>query len=540
LTAAAEIIDTICPGIVGNPYLGGHWPWPKQAAFLHKSLVGALQLDPDEVYEALFGGAAGGGKSDAVLMAAAQMAHLYPGSATAILRRTHAELVKPGALLNRAMQWWLPAGVKWNGSESLFRFPNGSQVQFGYHHHPSHDAQYQGGEYQLVIFDELTYFPTDAAWMHLRSRIRRPEGSGWPQRLLATSNPGGPGHAWVKNRFVGGTDPITGEAIIPRFPFFRSLITDNPSLDVTAYMRTLEHLHPTRRAQLRDGDWDATDPGQYFRAEWFGPLLDPVKDRWPDGECTRVRSWDLAASEAESASETAGVLMARHRRGVRAVEHCTSFRLTPGARDGRIIQQAKIDGPNVIQHLEVEPGSGGISQVLSLERMLRDAGSRVSYARPKADQTRAEAQHIHAAQSTTKGKEGRAEPVSSCLYRGYVRRGECNDTGDPWWGVERGWHTADQTDGIRLFAGPWTQGYLDDMEAFPVKLEGSEKIVRADKTDATSGAWKELEVHAPGLSKPPGLPRRPDPDGRINPDVHPAERPKPRDSGKDRAGRWTP
>ena len=106
---ASEALDALCPGIVDNPYLGGHFPHPRQFEFLRRSLEHALDLDPTEVYEALFGGAAGGGKSDAVLMAAGQMAWLYPGSSSAILRRTMTELTKPGALLNRALKWWTPA-----------------------------------------------------------------------------------------------------------------------------------------------------------------------------------------------------------------------------------------------------------------------------------------------------------------------------------------------------------------------------------------------------------------------------------------------
>jgi len=537
---AAEALDAICPGIVGNPWLGGHWPHPQQYDFLQRSLEGSISLDPDDVYEALFGGAAGGGKSDAVLMAAGQMAWLYPGSSSVLIRRTMPELTKPGALLNRALKWWTEdLGIKWSEKRGMFAFPNGSQVQVGYHHHPKHDAQYQGGEYQLVIFDELTYFPTNEAWLHLRSRMRRPEGSAWPLRLLSTSNPGGPGHVWVKNRFVGGSDPITGEAIAPAYPYFPSRLDDNPSLDRRAYARTLEHLLPARRDQLLHGDWDAKDPGDYFRAEWFGPLLDPDKDKWPAGDCIRVRSWDLAASEKESASETAGVLMARHSRGVRAVEHCISFRLTPGARDGRIVQVAQADGPTVVQYLEVEPGSGGIAQVLGLEEKLKAAGCRVVYARPKMEMSRSEAERLAVNPEHAKGKVGRAIPVSTCLYRGHVQRGECPDTGDPWWGVDRGKATTSQSDGIRLFAGAWTQAYLDDMEPFPVMLEGnSQKIVRADKTDATTGAWSYTEAHKPGGNRA-GREIKPHTPAELQ-NVHPADRPDVSSKSRDRGGHWRP
>lgn len=539
-TTSPEILDQLCSGIMDNPYLGGHFPHPKQLWFLRESLIGALTLSPKEVYEALYGGAAMGGKSDCVLMAVAQMAFLYPGSSSVIIRRTMGELTKPGALLNRALQWWSPdLGVKWNGQTSLFRFPNGSQVQMGYHHHSTHDDQYTGGEYQLAIFDELTEWPFEHAWMHLRSRIRRPQDSGWPLRLLSTSNPGGPGHSWVKTRFVGNIDPETGKRVKAPFRYFPATIDDNPTMDREAYKANLGIQHPTRMEQLMLGNWDAKDPGDFFRVEWFGPLLDPDTETWPPSECVRVRSWDLAASEKKTASETAGVRMARNRRGVRAIEHCVSFRMVPGARDARILQVAKADGPSVVQHLEVEPGSGGIAQVDHLERLLKRAGSRVDHDRPKSEMTEAEAIITGANPEHAKGKAGRALPVSACLYRGYVRRGDCPDTGDSDWGVDAGKGVGSQKDGLRLFAGPWVQAYLDDMEGFPQTEGGnSQKIVRADKADATSGAWKYLEVHAFGL-RTPGLARKKEPPAELH-NIHPEERPEPRDSGKDRGGRWRP
>jgi len=260
---------------------------------------------------------------------------------------------------------------------------------------------------------------------------------------------------------------------------------------------------------------------------------------WTPSECVRIRWWDLAATESDSGSETAGVRMARHRRGVRAIEDCVSFRMTPGARDGRIVQVAQLDGRHVVQGLEVEPGSGGIAQVLTLERKLREVGCKVVYARPKAELTEAEGKRMLTNPEHAKGKTGRALPVSSCLYRGYVRRGECDDTGDPWWGVEEGKPLGDQRDGLRLFKGPWAQGLLDDLEGFPMTLEGnSQKIIRADKTDAVSGAWAWLEAHPLGLRKPPEGTAKPRVMGELH-NVHPADRPE-HDRGMDRGGRWRP
>ena len=502
----------MCPGIVGNPLIPeDKFPNPRQYEFLRQSLESALELDPNDVFEALFGGAAGGGKSIGVLLAASQMAHLYGGSSTVILRRTMPELEQEGGLLAHARKWWgeVP-GASFNENLHKWTFPNGSVVAFGYHHHRSHDSKYHGGEYQLVVFDELSFWPDNHAWLHLRSRMRRPADSGWPLRLLATSNPGGPGHQWVKERFVGGLNQETGERIIPDYPYFPSLLADNPKVDVQAYRRTLSHLRPARMEQLLNGDWDAREPGDYFQAEWFGPLIDP-KDKWPTGMCVRVRSWDLAASTDASASETAGVLMARSVRGARVVEDCKSFRLVPGARDARILQIAKMDGPTVVQHFEVEPGSGGQAQVDNLvNRIKRGVGCKVSWARPKAEQTDKEAKHVLANPEHAKGKTGRAEPASACVYRGHVRRGEAPvdpNNPDPEHGADYGRGPVDQRDGIMLMAGPWTEAFLLDHELFPVTAEGnSTKILRADKVDAMVGAYKYTEAHPPGTGGVPSAP----------------------------------
>lgn len=518
-----EDLDEACPGLVDNPYLGGHWPHPRQWLFLHASMRAALQLAPNAVYEALYGGAAGGGKSDAALMAAAQMAWLYPGSHSVIIRRTHQELTKPGALQHRAMQWWLDAGVVWSGQDAMFRFPNGSVVQMGYHAHIKHDAQYQGADYQLVIFDELTYWPDDSAYMHLRSRIRRGHLTGVPLRLLAASNPGGPGHVWVKRRFLGGHDPLTGETIEPLGRYFPATIEDNPSLDREAYIENLMHLHPTRREQLLRGNWDAREPGDYFRSEWFGPLL---TDLWH--EALRIRWWDLAASTDPSAARTAGVRMARSPHGARAIEHAIAFRATPGARDDRIIQTAQADGHAVTVGIEIEGGSGGPAQFHALERRLNAEGFRVVGARPRAELTDAEGKVLIRNPTHVTGKQARWDPVASCLERGHQRRGECPDSGAPWWGADIDRSAFEGRDGIRLFAGPWTQGYLDEVEGVP-----GDGDVLCDLADATAGAWAWLETR--GFSHPPAVQTTREDDDL--PPGWPGPRPI---GGKDQGGRWRP
>jgi len=322
-------------------------------------------------------------------------------------------------------------------------------------------------------------------------------------------------------KFVGGLDPVSGLEIVPEHPYVPARIADNPSLDRLPYLEGLRDLHPTTRKQLEDGDWRAREPGDYFRREWFGPLLDPNVDIWPSSQCIRIRWWDLAASEKPDAARTAGVRMARHRSGVRAVEHCRAFRATPGKRDDLIVQTAQADGHGVIVGIEIEGGSGGPAQFEALAKRLRAQGYRVVGARPRVggpDLTDREKATMIRQPSSEGGKAGRADPVASCLERGYQRRGECPNTGGPWWGLDADRAVQEQRDGLRLFSGPWTQGYLDEVEGFP---DGA----TVDIVDATSGAWAWLEAHPAGSSAPPpsaGAKRAPAEPAQ----VHPAERPE--------------
>lgn len=525
--------DAVCPGIVGNPYLGGHWPHPKQWLFL----MSHLMVDEDDVYEALFGGAAGPGKSDALLMGAAQTAWLYPGSASVIVRRTHKDLTKPGAILDRAMDWWIKLVTKWDRESSVFHFPNGSKVQFGYHNHPTHDDQFHGAEYQYAAFDELTQFKTPRAYEWVRSRLRRLAGSHTPIRILSASNPGGPGHTWVQARFVGGYD-VSGKRLKPQHPYFPATIEDNPSIDRASYIKNLSSMwDPVRREQLLNGDWDSREPGDFFRREWFGRLLEP-EELWGGQSCVRVRWWDLAASEQPYAARTAGVRMARSARGGYAMEDVVAFRKTPGARDAHIAQVAQADGRLVIQGFEVEPGSGGIAQVEELARRLKRMGIPTTHKRPRAEQTDREGRIITTNPTGEKGKHARWAPVASCAERGWHRRGESSDTWAPWYGEDEGKSPFECKDGIRLCVGPWVRDALDELEGLKVPQPGEPpQPVACDIADAMAGAWDYLYAHPLGGRVPAHVIEKREPVEISN--VHPADRPK-RDGGKDRAGRWRP
>lgn len=529
--AVLAALELVCPNIHGNPFIP-HWPLPQQARFLG---LHQTRGQDHRVFQALYGGAAGGGKSDALLMAAAQYAWKHPEFAGIMFRRTFTDLSQPGALMDRAMEWWMPAGAHWDGTNKIFRFPSGAKVAMAYLSKPNDHLRYQGAEYQYTAWDELTQWPTATQYQYVGlSRVRRPASSTIPLRTLSASNPGGPGHNWVLREFVGGQDPVTGEEIHPPHPYVPAYIQDNPHLDRESYIEGLMMLHPTTRDQLLKGDWRARDPGDYFRAEWFGPLLDPETDTWPSSDCVRIRWWDLAASEKPDAKRTAGVRMARHRNGVRAIEHVRAFKATPGKRDDLIVQTAQADGHGVYVGIEIEPGSGGPAQFYALEKRLRAEGYKAVGARPKAELSDAEGKVLVRGQSSATGKAARCDPVASCLERGYQRRGECPDTGGQWWGLDEGRAVQEQRDGLRLFAGPWTQDYLDEVEGFPPTSDAE----LCDCADATSGAWAWLEAHGFGL-RVPSTARQDTQKAEIH-NIHPEDRPQVTSIGRDRTGKWTP
>lgn len=211
-----------------------HMPHPRQAAFLARTEL-----------EALYGGAAGGGKSDALLMGALEYVHM-PDYTALILRRTFADLAQPGAIMERARSWLAGTAAKWNEQRKHFRFPSGAILQFGYMESPADRFRYQGTEYHYIGWDELTQFQ-EIPYRYMFSRLRKVAESKIPIRVRAGTNPGGIGHEWVRRRFIDPGDPSR--------PFIPALIDDNPSLDADSYRVSLAQLDAATRAQLERGVW---------------------------------------------------------------------------------------------------------------------------------------------------------------------------------------------------------------------------------------------------------------------------------------------
>lgn len=356
--------------------------------------------------EILWGGSAGGGKTEWLLMGALQYVN-ERGYAALILRRTYADLALPDAIMDRAKQWLIPLGVHWNDRDKVFTFPSGATLSFGYLEHENDKYRYQGTALSFVGWDELTQF-SESSYRYLFSRLRRAEGSDIPLRMRAASNPGGTGHEWVRQRFL--VEKIPDRLFIP------ARLSDNPHLDREAYLASLAQLDPYTRQQLLEGDWFALPPGSKFRREWF-----PIVDAVPVG-AKYVRRWDMAATEPKPGHDpdwTAGALVAEYH-GVYYLCDMIRIRTTPQGNEALVKQTAEIDGRQVAVRMEQEPGSSGKSLI---DHYARDVLKGWDFQGVRS----------------TGSKDVRANPVSSAAEAG----------------------------NFRLLRGGWLNDFLDEAVSFP-------------------------------------------------------------------------
>ena len=239
-------------------------PQPKQAIFMSR---------PEK--EVLYGGSAGGGKSEALVIEALRQVHI-PHYRAIIFRKTTPQLRE---LVDKSIKYYsvLYPKARYNISEHTWTFPSGAKVIFAHMQNKNSMYNYQGHAYDFIGFDEVTHF-TYEEFSYLRSR-NRPNGFGTLVYMRLTANPGGIGHGWVKQMFIDNNTPMTtvyedvsyftpegkevserrSRAYIPASVFDNKKLLENDPL----YIANLASLPEATKNALLYGDWN-TFSGQVF------------------------------------------------------------------------------------------------------------------------------------------------------------------------------------------------------------------------------------------------------------------------------------
>jgi hypothetical protein len=209
--------------------------------------------------DVLYGGAAGGGKSYAMLVDPLRFAHRAAHRAL-ILRRSMPELRE---LIDKSRELYPKAfpGCKYKEVEKLWNFPSGAKIEFGFLERDADVYRYQGQAYSWIGFDEITHQATEFSWNYLASRLRTTDPEIIPY-MRCTANPGGVGAHWVKKRYIDPSPPyesFKGADGLTR-KFIPARLDDNPYLaNDGRYEQMLKALPPTQRKQLLEGDWEVAE-----------------------------------------------------------------------------------------------------------------------------------------------------------------------------------------------------------------------------------------------------------------------------------------
>lgn len=229
------------------------------------------------VDELLYGGAAGGGKSHFAIWHADRLSRQYPGHRTLILRSSHPELQRTLIPKSHDMiDTKVEPGARWKAAVKEWEYGNRAIIEFGYCSAIDEVRQYLSAEYQLIIVDESTDMTGEMIEM-LRSRLRQTKvmrDLGVNPHLLLLTNPGGPGHAWHRDRYVETTNhgefvaelderDERGRGRMRRVAYVPARVSDNPHIDPDYEANLVAIKDPVRRAQYLDGDWGVFE-GQFF------------------------------------------------------------------------------------------------------------------------------------------------------------------------------------------------------------------------------------------------------------------------------------
>ena len=257
--------ETIGGKIITKEDIEKHLPETTKQQIYESNVIFAPNEGPQTEFlasperDVLYGGAAGGGKSYAMLVDPLRFCHRSAHRAL-ILRRSMPELRE---LIDKSRELYPKAfpGCKFREVEKIWNFPSGAKVEFGFLERDADVYRYQGQSYSWIGFDEITHLPTEFGWNYLASRLRTTDSEIDPY-LRCTANPGGVGAHWVKKRYVDPCEPgqsFKGDDGLTR-RFIPARLDDNPYLSADGrYEEMLKALPPVQRRQLLEGNWEITE-----------------------------------------------------------------------------------------------------------------------------------------------------------------------------------------------------------------------------------------------------------------------------------------
>lgn len=239
-------------------------------------------------FEVFFGGARGGGKTDGVLGEWLEHSYKYRDAAVGLMvRRSTVQLAET---IERSREIYARLGASYNEQQKMWRFPNGARLRFAYLERDADADAYQGHSYTRVYVEEIGTFPSERPILKLMATLR--SGAGVPVGFRATGNPGGPGHQWVKARYIdaapGGWKIITDAATGLERIYIPSRVTDNSYLGADYIQRLRASGSATLVRAWLEGDWDAIE-GAFFDC-WSASIV--VKPFVVPKDWIRFRSGD--------------------------------------------------------------------------------------------------------------------------------------------------------------------------------------------------------------------------------------------------------
>lgn len=418
---------------------------------------------------ALYGGAAGGGKSFALLLE--PLRHSNNGRFGAVMfRRNSTQVRNEGGLWDESMLLYRPLDAHPREAILEHEFPSGMRVRFAHLENEKTIYDWQGAQIPLICFDELTHFTEKQFW-YMLSRNR--STSRVPGYVRATCNPDA--DSWVAKlvewyideegypipersgaiRWFVRRDNVTHwgdsrEELMERFgakakpksfTFIAAKLEDNRILmEVDPdYEANLEALDYVDRMRLRDGNWKVrASAGNVFNRTWFKYV-----SAIPSGWIAACRYWDRAATKPHAGNKdpdwTRGVLLYMYPGNQFLVADMRSLQDSPGQVEKLILQTAHHDGQHVKVRAQRDPGSAGVGEALNFIRMLSgfDVDTDVE----------------------TRKKLTRAKPLSAQVEAGNVS----------------------------VLIAPWNEPFLTELEGFP---DGGHD----DAVDAAAGAFNTLST----------------------------------------------